>query len=143
MGPGCSPFKLLRCASEPGGVPVITASGEGHAIAQFPALPQVTAEHSVFSAPFTIFGLLKTSPDLGGECFVGSGVRCYDSSGSSIVTLEVRKAPPIYGDVAGVRVQAAYTFTNPLPEPSTASLLWLGFAGLAVLGRRRAPHAGE
>jgi PEP-CTERM motif len=39
-------------------------------------------------------------------------------------------------------VSANYAITNPsnVPEPSTASLLFIGAAGLAVMGRRRKSH---
>ena len=39
-------------------------------------------------------------------------------------------------------VSAAEFYVQPssVPEPSTTSLLVLGFAGLAVMGRRRTPH---
>jgi PEP-CTERM motif len=66
---------------------------------------------------------------------------CFGFDGKGNVTLDVvaTSTPGI------VRIlDATYNFTNPfagVPEPSTASLALIGFAGLAVLGRRRRSHA--
>jgi PEP-CTERM motif-containing protein len=78
----------------------------------------------IHTQPFLFESDVRTSLE-GDFIFYGRGIITYDV---------------VPTDTPGIVniLSANYTITNPfqVPEPSTASLLLLGFAGLVVLGRR-------
>jgi hypothetical protein len=113
------------------------------------AIEQFTVNNLVLTGPGTYF----TTFDYGGS-FIGvplnvlsaqPGANCLQLncsfltfSGGGTVTLDVVPYPNFPAGTLEIS-KATFTFES-VPEPSTASLLLLGFAGLAVLGcRHRAP----
>ena len=137
---GITPDPLVQFELTVKGVPWGIPAG-GEAIVSFFANLGVPAPAGEYSVPFSFAGSFTGAPEPfapGLGCDVLNCVTL-EFRGSGIVPLDVEDAG--YPGWYGVSGQPAggpqiFTFAN-VPEPSTASLLLFGFAGLVVLGRRR------
>lgn len=115
-------------------------SGPGFASVDFTTNPFVFTGQGLYHGTFSFFGHFLGMPlsvqlaNPGKDC---DSIELLCSmllfSGGGSVALDVVPFPNHPG-VLEIE-QATFTF-KPVPEPSTAALLLLGFAGLAILGRR-------
>lgn len=97
----------------------------------------------VFSGPGTFYGSFTFSGPFAG---LSEGTSCFQVpcsvfqfQGGGTVTYDV--VPFQNPMFPGALTISQATFTFKAPEPSTASLLLLGFAGLGILGLRRSSRA--
>jgi len=104
----------------------------GGALAAFDSTVSFGAHPGTYHSTFNFFENFAGGPEVGDVCTPTTclGVHIV---GSGTATWDLIPNPNITGafDISQV------TFTFKAPEPSTTSLLLLGVAGLAVLGRRR------
>jgi len=132
---GSTPFPLAQFALTVNGVPWgIPAGGSAEAVFFADLGVPFPVEASGFSVPFGFQGSFTGAP----EPFA-PGVGCdvlncqtLNFRGGGIVTTFLNGGP-------FQTVVESQTFTFNAPEPSTASLLLIALAGLAVIGRRRGP----
>jgi hypothetical protein len=124
--------------------PFNTGGGDGEALVLF----QTNSNALVVSGPGTYFSTFTFSGGLLGapESVVSANpalgcdqIQCtsFVINGGGTAMLDVVPSPASPGSLEVSKV----ILTFKAPEPSTTSLLLLGFAGLAVLGRRRRPRA--
>lgn len=127
----------------PWSYPMGTAT-DGEALASFQTNSSnlLVSGPGTYSSTFTFFGSLVGAPEsvVSANPTLGCaqiGCTSISMQGGGIVTFDVVAVPNIPGSL---EISKA-TFTFNAPEPSTASLLVIALAGLAVLGRGGNPGA--